>query len=242
MPNCEHLTESIIGSHGLFECFSCNRKFRLDEFKQAEREETIAVCSECGKDVPLTPDSLANVGYLCNDCDNYVAIPFEDEFLHPRSILKLAWNEDLPGKGVCLADGFFVGECSSDKDWQVLTLLQVLAMEEDDRFKFATKGEYGAALAFDPGRGEYMGYVLGYVGDRDYATLNQIYVIPERRRRGFAEAMVKHWVASVADKLGDTFVIEAPNEAAINLHIKLGHIKREGGQTVGVKCRLTYGF
>ena len=45
-----------------------------------------------------------------------------------------------------------------------------------------------------------------------------------------------------ADKLNSKFGIEAPNENAIALHLKLGHIKAEGDSYFGVKCFLVQSF
>jgi len=48
--------------------------------------------------------------------------------------------------------------------------------------------------------------------------------------------MVTFWIERYAKTLSDQFGIEGPNEAALKLHIKLGHIRIEGPHAVGVKC------
>jgi len=48
--------------------------------------------------------------------------------------------------------------------------------------------------------------------------------------------MVRFWVERYAKPMGDKFGIEGPNEAALKLHAKLGHIKIGSRQAIGVKC------
>jgi hypothetical protein len=39
-----------------------------------------------------------------------------------------------------------------------------------------------------------------------------------------------------ADRIGDRFGVEAPNDKAIKLHLKLGHMKPSGDTITGTKC------
>lgn len=48
--------------------------------------------------------------------------------------------------------------------------------------------------------------------------------------------LVTFWVDRYADKLRTSFGIEAPNEMALNLHIKLGHAPEDGDSEKGLKC------
>jgi hypothetical protein len=111
--------------------------------------------------------------------------------------------------------------------------MQVPAKESNSEFKFANKDENEALLAFDPITGAYIGYLVWYETEK-YAILNQLFVVAEQRRKGHAEAIVKHWVGEHAKHVGEQFALESPNEYAIALHIKLGHIRRERDDLVGV--------
>src|SRR5207245_1295569 len=82
----------------------------------------------------------------------------------------------------------------------------------------------------------------GVCKDDEHAVLRQMFVVEDERRKGFAQQMVTHWVGQHADKLNPKFGIEAPNDKAIALHLKLGHIKAEGDSYVGVKCFRVQGF
>jgi hypothetical protein len=119
-------------------------------------------------------------------------------------------------------------------------MLQALAKQTNGEFRFAND-ENNALIAFDIAIGAYLGYLLWYE-DHDYATLNQLFVVPEERRKGCALSMVTYWVENHANRIANKFVLESPNEDAIALHLKLGHLRREGDQIVGVNCLFISGL
>jgi hypothetical protein len=76
----------------------------------------------------------------------------------------------------------------------------------------------------------------------EYAVLRQIFVVEDERRKGYAERLVTFWIKKYADRFHEKFGIEAPNEKAMNLHVKLGHVRIEGDLFVGIKCFRVPGF
>jgi hypothetical protein len=54
--------------------------------------------------------------------------------------------------------------------------------------------------------------------------------------------MVSYWVENFANKVADRFGIEEPNESALKLHAKLGHLRIEGSGAIGVKCHFVQSF
>jgi GNAT superfamily N-acetyltransferase len=235
-PCCKGLTqkEMLLGfSEAGATCFQCDQVSPWEQFEAAQREETIATCAACGREMPLTDYCLSFVGYLCT-CNNYIAIPFEGEFVQPHEILQLGWNEHLQDRGMRISVGCFAATCETPRDRQVLTILQTLAKEHNPEFKFADE-KNRALLAFDPTGETYIGYLLWYE-KKEYAILNQLFVMSDHRRRGNASAIVTHWVENYADKIADKFALESPNSHALEVHEKLGHIRREGEHFVGVRC------
>jgi hypothetical protein len=69
-----------------------------------------------------------------------------------------------------------------------------------------------------------------------FAALRQIFVVEDERRQGHAEKMLTFWIENYADRLHERFGIESPNERALSLHLKLGHLRVEGDSYVGIKC------
>lgn len=77
------------------------------------------------------------------------------------------------------------------------------------------------------------------MGKANIPSFAKIFVVDDERRKGLAERMVEFWVERYAKHLNKRFGIEAPNEKALNLHLKLGHIRRKGDTFVGIKCFFT---
>jgi GNAT superfamily N-acetyltransferase len=226
------LSDELLSFEDGFFCAYCSQSFPLDAFTRDQKEVTFVVCAECGHETALTDSNDGIVGYTCS-CDNYVAIPFEDGIVHPLAIMELEWNEGIRTRGVPLAEPCFAIKCETASDWRVISIMQVLAKEKNGEFRYANSDENEALLAFDPTTGVYVGYLL-WNEKEEYAVLNQLFVMPEQRRKGHAEALVKHWVAVHAKRIGEQFALESPNEYARALHLKLGHIRREGDGFMGV--------
>lgn len=234
-PGCGEFIEMLFHTgNNCATCFGCDKDFPVEEFKVVQREIDIALCAECDQELPLTDDSLGIVGYKCT-CDNYVAVPFENQLVHPQEILNPSWNGDLSTRGKPASEKCVVVKCETARDWYVLAVLQVLAKEGNGEFKFADSENNQALLALDPTHTAYVGYLLWY-DLAEYSMLNQLYVRSEHRRRGYAETVVTHWAKNHARLKDGKFALESPNETAFALHLKLGHIRKEGDLYVGVNC------
>lgn len=222
---------------GLIQCFRCQSKFPHEEFKPVRRKRTIVECSDCGRGVPLVPSTfgMAGLGFICSDCSNYVAILYGNQFLQPGLVLDVAWNPAVCDRGECLSfDGPRFVPCRTTKDFAVLKVLQAVVKEEDSRFLFGDPKAYCAGLLVDSMKGRYLGFLV-WTEDK-YAVLRQIFIVKDERRKGHAEKLVKFWVGRYADRLHEKFGIESPNEQAISLHVKLGHLRIEGDRYVEIKC------
>jgi GNAT superfamily N-acetyltransferase len=224
-----------LGERGALEarCFHCNKDYPWDAYEKAEKDETLVTCAGCGQEMALTPFRQGFLGYLCL-CDNYVAIPFEDQIIHPQDVLKLTWNEDLRERGTRISESCSVAFWETDRDKVVLLMLQLIAKEANREFRFVND-ENGALLAFDHTTGKYIGF-LTYYDAEEYTILNQLFVLADHRRKGYASGIVSYWVENHASQIADKFAIEAPNAHAIALHMKLGHLREEGDNLIGVNC------
>jgi len=223
-----------------YQCFHCNKKFAEQEFEEAKRERTVVVCANCAREVTLLPSTfgIAGLGFICSDCSNYVAVLYGTHFINPSTVLTVDWNPTVYRRGESMPSGLSFVVCKTMKDFLVLKVLQAIVKEEDSRFLFGRPNEQEAGLLLDSERRKYLGFLVWT--EADYAVLRQIFIIEDERRKGFAEQMVTFWVGHHADRLNESFGIEAPNEKALSLHLKLGHIKAQGDSYVGVsasECR-----
>jgi len=236
-PECGDCQDVLCGIRDeTAECFACNKSSLRGAFRIVKKNRVIAQCAHCGDEVPFVPSTVGLVGPLCSnlECSNYVAVAHANTFVQPRLVLDPKWNRGLRGRAEHVAAGLLLVRCRSKKDHLILRVLQVLAKQDDPRFKFADPSEHSAALCLDAKRRKYLGFLI-WTEDKT-AVLRQLFVVNDERRKGHASKMVTFWIERYAKKLGDKFGIEGPNKAALKLHVKLGHVKIEGSDTVGVKC------
>lgn len=221
---------------GLAKCFACNKSSPEKAFTRIRKKRVIARCAHCDAEVPFVPSTIGLIGPMCADfaCSNYLAVAFGRSFLEPRTVLNTKWNNGLVGRAQRIFASLLFSHCRTKKDQTVLQMLQVLAKQEDPRFKFGDSNEFRSALCFDARRHKYLGFVIWT--ENEVAVLHQLFVVKDERRKGIASKMVKFWIEHEAKRLGARFGIEGPNEAALKLHLKLGHVKIEGATAVEVNC------
>jgi GNAT superfamily N-acetyltransferase/DNA-directed RNA polymerase subunit RPC12/RpoP len=236
--SCGHYQEILYGGgeEGKYQCFQCGKQLAEQEFGEAKRERTVVVCASCGRAVPLMPSTFgfAGLGFICSGCSNYVAVLHGTHFVNPSDVLTIDWNPTVSRRGEAMPSGLSFVVCKTMKDFLVLRVLQAIVKEEDSRFLFGSPNEQEAGLLLDSKRRKYLGFLVWT--EADYAVLRQMFVVEDERGKGLAEQMVTFWVEHHADRLNEKFGIEAPNEKALSLHLKLGHIKAQGDSYIGVKC------
>jgi hypothetical protein len=222
--------------NGIVKCSACHSCRPSSEYKVVRKKITVARCGRCGKDVPFVPSTTGVLGPQCTDfkCSNYLAVVYGKRFLDPKIVLDPAWNRGLMGRAQPISPRLLFARCRSKQDHVALTVLQVLAKQDDDRFKFGDPNEFRSALCFHSTRRKYVGFLI-WTEDKT-AVLRQLFVVKDERRKGHASRMVKFWVERFANKLGDRFAIEEPNATAMKLHAKLGHLRLRGSTAIGLKC------
>ncbi len=205
-------------------------------FAIVKKKRVIAQCARCGDEVPFVSSTAGIVGPLCSnlECSNYVAVAYGNTYVEPKVVLDPSWNRGLRGRTKRVAAGVLLARCRSKRDYVVLSVLQVLAKQDDSRFKFADLREHRAALCLDAKHRKYLGFLVWT--ENKTAVLRQLFVIRSERRKGHASKMVTFWIERYAKKVGDQFGIEGPNEAALKLHVKLGHIRIQGSDAIGINC------
>ncbi len=236
-PGCGDCQDLLLpDSKGMVQCFTCKESRRQSEFDVIGKRRIIATCALCGDEVPFVPATAGLIGPLCSkfECSNYLAVAYANTFLEPSLVLDPIWNRCLHDREQSISGRFYMARCRSKRDQTVLRVLQVLAMQDDHRFKFGDLDEHCSALCFDNKKRKYIGFLIW--SENKTAILRQLFVVKDERRKGRASSMVTFWVEHYAKAKSDKFGIEGPNEAALKLHAKLGHIKIRGSQAIGINC------
>ena len=227
-PGCGDCQDLLFpNANGMVQCFACNELRPQSEFEVVQKRRIVARCAHCGDDVPFAPSTSGLIGPLCSnfECSNYLAVAYGNTFLEPRLVLSPTWNLGLGDRAQSMSGDFLLARCLSKRDHTVLKVLQVLAMQDDHRFKFGDPEEYCSALCIDTKRQKYIGFLIWT--ENKTAILRQLFVVKDERRKGRASTMVRFWVERYAKPMGDKFGIEGPNEAALKLRQARPHKDRK---------------
>jgi hypothetical protein len=236
-PECGDCQEVLLPNQdNIAECFTCDKSNPASAFAAVKKKRVIAQCAGCGDDVAFTSSYIGIIGPLCPkfECANYVAVCYGNSFFEPKIVLDPSWNRGLCARTEPLAPGLLFARCTSKKDYTVLRVLQVLAKQDDSRFNFASPEEHHAAIYLDSKRQKYIGFVIWT--ESETAVMRQLFVVRDERRNGYASKLFTFWAQHYAKRLNADFGIEGPNEASTNLLLKLGHVRIEGSDLVGVDC------
>jgi ribosomal protein S18 acetylase RimI-like enzyme len=221
-PNCFLVRQSVILSEGIWTCYRCQTGTRLEDLGTVPTEVDVLTCANCGNDVPATPNNLySDWGYICSKCNSTVAITFENNLLQPSTIFDISSSLEIVGRDGEIDDQLRIAEIRTAWELLVVHVMQSMAREEHEPFMNARLEEQRTALVFLPEDKKIVGYIL-WSDDGTEATLRQIYVLPAERRKGIASRLLDYWVREYADKVGDRFAVESPNEKSVGLLIKLG--------------------
>lgn len=237
-PYCGHCVEGIyIKENNMVKCYKCKKRFHKDKFKIVTLKKPVVICKVCGTEVSLTPgnvDISGGYSYLCPKCMNHVAIKFKNYVLQPQTVMTLKWNKDIVNRSLQLENNLFFATCKDKKDFLVLRIMQLMAKKERTFFLYIREKEQKAGLVFDIKKQKYIGFAVWTEGKN--AILRQIFVVKDKRLKGYGTKLLKFWVENFAEKINDRFGLESPTGETLKILVKLGYGKNEGEHIKGIKC------
>ena len=242
-PHCGQGRDSMYGAIGEpVRCYGCHGLFSEDLWIDAKRLGRAAVCGGCDAEVPIHRQTLridTGLHHVCSSCGNVVAVVCGNDLVQPQDVLRPEWLPTLLRRAAKVGELTF-GECRSMREFAAARLLNLMARDDDDRFIYGTDHEHRVGLLLDDSG--YIGYIMWT--DRTAPVLRQIFVVPQRRRRGIGALLTEYWAQRFVFPRHEFFGIEGPNEKSIGLLIKLGYLRREvDGKVLEVKARsITWGF
>ncbi len=201
-----------------------------------------AVCAGCSIIVQFTDRYLSTWEngtygfYRCPRCHNFVCARYRSRPVRLSSVLKPAWNKGGIKRANKIQNSLRFLECRTDKDFLILYLMNKLAKEEDHGFNSVMDQKFfTSALLFN--KNEYLGYITWNASEKCIEA-SQVYIFPEKRREGFASALVKFWAENYVPE-GECFKIESPNTISVKMLLKLGYLEQKGKSLVFKRCKFT---
>ena len=237
-PFCAHKQAGWTGNDkGLAECRRCKRTFPLSQLRKISKSAIFFRCPNCGGFCSSLSErsSIGNMNaVICynNDCSGtLVAI----SGIHISKFFNV--TSKLFKDAAALSDGLFVLAVSNQaRARAIVHALNYLAKSDDAGFRGIDITETNACLIMD--KKAVLGY-LSWNECENKATLRQVFIRREFRRKGYGRVFVDFWVKKYADLEGKSyFFVESPNSLTGNILVKLGHAYRDSeGNLCGKNAR-----
>ncbi|NIQ05390.1 MAG: GNAT family N-acetyltransferase [Candidatus Korarchaeota archaeon] len=214
-----------------------------------KKSRTEFICASCGKLFTPSRYNLEywGVGYYLGStnldykvfkckCGNVVVIDVPTKYgqVNPQSLFSPERQFNQLERCESIDDELEFLYCKTDIDWLTADLLREKARRELGGVfsPFRRKRDNAGLLVDDDG---IVGYQLWNVVDfserkevkleETYAVGRQLYILPSKRRQGYARRLFNYWVSTYADPINDRFCVETPNREMVNLLDKLGFIE-----------------
>ena len=240
-PICKVQREGINCSENNIICYDCDNKFeKIEDFKIVKYKVPYIKC-KCKFKIEITPSNKCKSMYVCfrMGCQKNVAIQYKNCIYNPQTIMKIKWNKSLL-KRADKIDKLYFTICKTEKDFIIADYIQDLAKREDNSFMFMQRDVSKMGLLFD--NKEIIGYIVwSKLATENLIRLNQMYIVPHKRKQGMATLLMKYWFEENSKKY-DEIAVESPNTISQKILIKLGYVKVEGDQIIGLKCTFFHGL
>ena len=159
--------------------------------------------------------------------------------VHISKILKP--SRSMLKRSVQLSSGVYVLNVRTFRDKCALRALNFEAVSEEMSFHRLPAKEMRVYLLL--ARAKLLGYLSwNALNTHNLPTIRQLYVVKDERRKGYATALVQHFVeANCKVEANRIFLVEYPNELTTRLLVKLGYVKEINGELVGQRIGFIYG-
>ena len=134
-----------------------------------------------------------------------------------------------------IAEELYVLRVKTFRDKCALRILNMEAKIEAFSFRNLPREEIETFLLISTVK--LLGYLAwNRIGCGDKPVLRQLYIVEAERRKGLASKLIQCFVKdNCRQEEKVMFVAESPNEASLQLFVKLGFAKKEGNNIIGVR-------
>jgi GNAT superfamily N-acetyltransferase/uncharacterized protein YbaR (Trm112 family) len=205
----------------MYTCPKCKRKLEENEFKEVKKRLVEFLCEKCLSYVPDVSDYRCNIDkdLLCSHCNRIVA--YGPTPIHVSEVRKISC--EMLNEGQAIGASLYLVKARKRTERARLRYLNDLAQQEEKHFLSISKDSKGY-LIFS--KKKLLGYLSWNRNEDKTPVIRQLYVVQEMRRKGLGSILVKHFVDEECSNRRDKyplFLVESPNEAAVELLTKLGY-------------------
>ena len=221
-PMCGKQYASLIASPiqgGAYEwiCNHCQFKTeKFEDFRKVKKRVVALKCLNCDNFIEDTSENwnLFNIfrEVVCPECLLTIAINGE----HLTELEKITQKDLNTSEGV--NDNLYLFPVKTQRQKILLRILNIAAKKEDETFKNLPRpiSENSDSHQYVLLSAEKLiGYLAFIPNWEDSPLLNQIYIVPEERRKGYARKLVQYFIEKNCNPSSETlFSVESPNEAS----------------------------
>lgn len=205
-------------------CRKCNFKSAdLSDWQRQEKDVLAFKCPKCGKYIENTSDNVSWTGVfreiVCPLCMGIVAINGK-HMIKQETITEKDMEQSHK-----LDENLYYFEPRNKRQEILVRILNIGAMKEETSFKNmprpkAEKSNVTQIVMLSEEK--LMGYISFALAWKDNLPLvNQLYVVPEERRKGYATKVFQLFIEKYCDPASETlFYVESPNEKSYELITK----------------------
>ncbi len=202
-------------------------------------DKTQFLCGNCMKKVKIQESKMKLEGIetnRCVFCNNWLAVKMDKMYFQIGKILDTVQSKEVE-RGTMIGNSLICFSPGTKFSHSVLKFLSYSAIEEVRSFNPYNPMYNSSLLLVNniDGRRNYVGFLTWWT-KKFKSCLAQIFIDEKWRRRGYAEALVRHWIKDVGIKNQKKFLVESPNDMTKNLLVKMGHAEFRDGNFIEINC------
>lgn len=227
-PFCGIIRDGFGYNGNKLQCPNCDQTFEKDRMVTIEVETGNCIC---GNSIPLLADLKNGDFYFCNECDDIAFTEIDGNVWKKNELLDFKKTGNNVSEWIKIDDNLI---CSfSQNEWARKICSAMIFIAQNENSEFSSLKDWGKVSILTNNK-QFLGYIVWF--ETKMARLNQIYILPNQRKNGYAKEFLKFWVENIADKTNDRFEVESPNKAAVKLLLKLDYLIREKDEILDGKC------
>lgn len=195
-------------------------------------------CPVCENEVENSEDNFI---YNSITGDENIVVCFAND--HKAFFVRDIINQTLKTKEYCkISESLALHVINSNEKEHLWLAAQfsLIAKNEDSSFRSLYFKEKNPKMYVITEKGIPAGYVYWNDFSDEERCLRQLFIRDKFRRKGLGSLLLEKTVE--IESKNKKFVVESPNSKSLGILLKLGYVKEEGDNLVGIRCTFCHGM